>query len=287
MAIENILVIGGGTMGRGIAQVVATAGFMATVVEPDQAAQKRAGAEIEKSLGRLARAGKLESDSIAAIIDRITFVDSFEGVARDADHVIEAVPEIFELKKEVFEGLSKLCRADVIFASNTSQIPISKLAATSDRPDRFVGTHWFSPPPVMRLIEVIRGYETSDETLETTLELARQYGKETIVCKRDTQGFITSRLMMANALEAARIVEEGIADAEDVNRACVLAFNHAMGPLDTVDAGGLDTLLYASAGVAEAFGDRFRAPQIVHELVNAGHLGTKSGRGFRDYSADK
>jgi 3-hydroxybutyryl-CoA dehydrogenase len=171
----------------------------------------------------------------------------------------------------------------VVFASNTSQIAISKLAATTERPDRVIGSHWFNPAPVMNLIELIRGVETSDETLATALDLAHRYGKETIVCNKDTQGFITSRLIVMLMVEAARIVEEGIASVEDVNKACVLAFNHALGPLDTADLSGLDTVERVADGLVKNFGDRFLPPQTLRALVHAGHFGRKTGRGFRAY----
>jgi 3-hydroxybutyryl-CoA dehydrogenase len=147
-----------------------------------------------------------------------------------------------------------------------------------------IGSHWFNPPPVMDLIEIVCGVETSDATLSLALELAKRYGKQTVVCRRDTPGFITSRLIAILALEAARIVEEGIATPEDVNLACVQAFNHPMGPLDTVDFSGLDTTLKVADALTDQYGDRFRAPQNLRALVSAGHLGRKTGRGFRAYA---
>ncbi|HVG99260.1 MAG TPA: 3-hydroxyacyl-CoA dehydrogenase family protein, partial [Miltoncostaeaceae bacterium] len=202
----------------------------------------------------------------------------------EADHVIETVVEEVDVKCDVLGRLDEVCRDEVVLASNTSQISISRLAAATGRPDRVIGSHWFNPPPVMGLIEVVRGVETSDETLGIALGLAERYGKETIVCRKDAQGFVTSRLIAILMVEAARIVEEGIADPEEVNRACVLAFNHAMGPLDTADLTGLDILERVADGLAEHYGDRFLVPQSVRALVNAGHLGRKTGRGFRDYS---
>ncbi len=199
--------------------------------------------------------------------------------------MIESIIEDIDAKRELFRRLDEVCRDDVVLASNTSQFAISKIASATRRPDRVIGTHWFNPPPVMRLIEVVRGLETSDETLAVVLDLAGRFGKETIVCKKDTQGFLTSRLIMALVLEAARVVDEGIADADDVNKACVLAFNHAMGPLATVDMGGLETMERASDAMTHNYGERFRPPQILRTLVNAGHYGRKTGRGFSDYGS--
>ena len=177
----------------------------------------------------------------------------------------------------------------MILASNTSQFPISKLAAATGRPDRVIGSHWFNPPAVMGLIELIRGRRaTSDETLATALELAHRYGKETIVCKKDTQGFVTSRLIALFMVEAARIVEEGIADADDVNKACRLAFNHAHRPARRLPTSQrLDVVEQVADNLARNFGDRFLPPQSVRALVNAGHLGRKTGRGFREYGESR
>jgi 3-hydroxybutyryl-CoA dehydrogenase len=214
---------------------------------------------------------------------RIAYSTDLEGAGAAADHVVECVIEDLDVKADVLGRLDAVCAEDVIFASNTSQFSISALAARTARPDRVIGSHWFNPPPLMDLIEIVRGVETSDATLATTLKLAERYGKQTIVCRKDTPGFITSRLIVALALESARIVEEGVAAAEDVNLACVKAFNHAMGPLDTIDFSGLDTALRVADNMRDQYGERFLAPQNLRALVNAGHLGRKTGRGFGDY----
>jgi 3-hydroxybutyryl-CoA dehydrogenase len=283
VSIERVLVVGGGVMGNGVAQVVAQAGLQVTVVDVAQEALDRADTRIGRSLARFVKSGKLTQEQADGARGRIAFTTDLEAAGAESDHVIEAVIEVFDVKQEVFERLDAVCGEEVIFASNTSQFPISRLAATTKRPDRVIGSHWFNPPPMMGLIEVVRGLETSDSTLATTLELAQRYGKQTIVCQKDTPGFITSRLIVTLALEAMRIVEEGIADVEDVNRACVLAFNHAMGPLDTMDFSGLDTALRVSESMTASYGERFLAPQNIRSLVNAGHLGRKTGRGFTDY----
>ncbi len=284
MAIERVVVVGGaGVMGNGICQVVAGAGLEVTMVDLDEAALARGRGRIETSLERLAKAGTISAPVAEATLARIGSSTALEDAAAEADHVIETVVEDLALKADVLHRLDAVCRDEVILASNTSQISISRLAASTSRPDRVIGSHWFNPPPLMRLIELVRGVETSDETLATATELAHRYGKETIVCKRDTQGFVTSRLACLFAVEAARIVEEGIADVDDVNRACRLAFGHAMGPLETADLSGLDTLLRACEGMTDCYGDRFRAPQNIRALVAAGHLGRKTGRGFAEY----
>ena len=266
----KVVVVGAGIMGHGIAQVVAGAGLDVTLVDVSQAA-------LDKALQRIGR--RLDAEGMA----RISTSTNLEAAAVDADHAIESVVEDLAIKRDVLARLDGTLREDVIIASNTSQFSISLLGAATKRPDRVIGSHWFNPPPVMDLIEIIRGVETSDATLATTLGLAERYGKRVVVCEKDTPGFITSRLIVALMLEAARIVEEGVADAADVDLACVKAFNHAMGPLDTIDFSGLDTTLHVAENMRTQYGDRFLAPQNLRVLVNGGHLGRKTGRGYTDY----
>lgn len=275
MDIKRVAVVGAGIMGRGIAQVAADAGLEVTLVDVSQDALEGARGRIARDLGR-----KLSEDQVEAVVARIALSTDIEQAGAESEHVIEAVTEDIDLKRSLFTRLDQACGPDVVLATNTSQFSITSIAAATERPDRVIGTHWFNPPPVMRLIEVVRGELTSDETLATTLELAERFGKETIVCQKDTQGFVTSRLIMLFLLEAARIHEEGIASAEDIDKACKLAFNHAMGPLTTADFSGLDTLLRGSEAMTANYGERFRAPQTLRRLVNAGHLGRKTGSGF-------
>jgi 3-hydroxybutyryl-CoA dehydrogenase len=281
--ISRISIVGGGLMGSGIAQVVAQAGFEATIVDVDAEALARSLARIQGGYARLSTKGALTDADAAAALARVHTTTSLEEAADSADHVIETVVEDLEVKKDVLRRLGELCRDDVILATNTSQFSISALAAASGRPDRMIGSHWFNPAPVMRLIEIVRGVETSDETLAVALDLAERYGKETVVCRKDAPGFITSRLIALLMIEAARLVDEGIASVEDVNRACVLAFNHAQGPLDTADLSGLDTIERIGTALAAQYGERFLPPNALRSLVNAGHYGRKTGRGFSTY----
>jgi 3-hydroxybutyryl-CoA dehydrogenase len=281
MSIERVAVVGGGVMGNGIAQVVAQSGLQVTLVDIDEAALGRARARIEKSLARFVKSERLSAEEADAARGRISTTTDLEAAGAAADHVIETVVEDADVKAGVLARLDAVCREDVILASNTSQFSISRLAAATKRPDRVIGSHWFNPPPMMDLIELVRGVQTSDETLAVTQGLAERYGKQTVLCLKDTPGFITSRLIVALMLEAMRIVEEGIAEPDDVDLACQKAFNHAMGPLDTADFSGLDTTLKVADNMRAAYGDRFLAPQNLRALVAAGHIGRKAGRGIR------
>jgi 3-hydroxybutyryl-CoA dehydrogenase len=282
--IESIVVVGGGgLMGSGIAQVAATAGFQVTIVDVDQDGVERGVGRISTSLGRLVDREKLAATDRDAILARLSTSTDLEEAGAAAAHVVETVIEDFEAKAGVLRRLDAVCRPEVVFATNTSQFSISRLAAQTGRPDRVIGSHWFNPPPVMQLIEIIRGVETSDATLKTVVALAERYGKQTVVCKKDTPGFITSRLIALLIVEAARIVDEGIADVEDVNVACRLGFGHAQGPLDTADLSGLDTVARVSDALRDQYGERFLLPQVIRSLVHAGHYGRKTGRGFTAY----
>jgi len=278
-----VVVGGGGLMDSGIAQVVAQAGLRVTAVDVSDAALARGMERVEHSLNRLVQRERLSDAEARTARARISPSTDLEGAASDADHAIETVIEDLDAKIEVLRRLDAVCRPEVVLASNTSQFSISRLAAATERRDRVIGSHWFNPPPVMMLIELIRGVETSDETLETALGLAQRYGKQTVVCKKDTPGFITSRLIALLMVEAARLVDEGVASVEDVNAACVLGFGHAQGPLDTADLSGLDTVTHVADSLRDQYGERFLVPQNLRALFNAGHFGRKTGRGFSAY----
>lgn len=281
MEINRIAVLGIGTMGSGIVQVCAQAGFSVSVRDLDSHMLERGRAAIAKSLDRLARAGKL-TESPEVVMGRIRFTTALEEAVSDADYVIEAVPEILSLKLEIFAVLDKLCPETAILASNTSELSITAMAAATGRPERVVGMHWFNPPPVMRLIEIVRAVQTSAETIRVTEELAYRLGKETVVCK-DAQGFITTRVLTALVLEAIRIYEEGVASAEDIDKAIELGLNHPMGPIKLADYIGLDVMAHISENMLAAYGERMRMPQSLVKLVEAERLGRKTGRGYYDY----
>lgn len=281
MEINRIAVLGIGTMGSGIVQVCAQAGFGVSVRDLDSHMLERGRAAIAKSLDRLARAGKL-TEAPEVVMGRIRFTTALEEAVSDADYVIEAVPEILSLKLEIFAALDKLCPETAILASNTSELSITAMAAATGRPERVVGMHWFNPPPVMRLIEIVRAVQTSAETIRVTEELAHRLGKETVVCK-DSQGFITTRVLTALVLEAIRIYEEGVASAEDIDKAIELGLNHPMGPIKLADYIGLDVMAHISENMLAAYGERMRMPQSLVKLVEAERLGRKTGRGYYDY----
>lgn len=285
METRTIAVIGSGIMGNGIAQVAATAGYLVHVHDADRAATDRALLLIRDSLARFVRKGKLDEAERQEIVKRICPKDNLGEAVLEADYVIEAVPEDVGLKCRIFQEIDRLAPAHTIIASNTSQFSITQMAAATKRSAQVIGTHFFNPPVLMRLIEVVRGLETSDETVERTLGLATRMGKEVVIC-RDSSGFITSRLINLWCNEAERIVEEGVATAEDVDKACRLAFNHPMGPMQISDFSGLDTRLNASLAMEATVGERFKPTQSLRRLVNAGHLGRKSGRGFYEYSGE-
>lgn len=286
MEIKRIAVIGAGLMGNGIAQVAAQAGLTVALRDVEEPFLQRAMANIEKSLGRFVEGGKIAQEEAPAIMGRICPTTSMDEAASSADYVIEAVTENLDLKKEVFADLDSICPSHTILATNTSQLSVTVIASATRRPAQVIGTHWFSPPAMMRLIEVVKGMQTSQETLDVTLALAQHLGKETVVCK-DSRGFITSRAFGAFMSECVRILEEGVATPEDIDKAIKLGFNHPMGPFELMDFGGLDVAFNAMSGLEEAFGPRFKPPQVLKILVNAGYLGPKSGRGFYTYEDKK
>lgn len=280
--IQRIAVVGAGAMGNGIAQVAATAGFDVILRDVTEAAVNEALRTIEKSLGRLVKAGKMTVEVAREVVARIRVVTEFSACV-DVDYLIEAIPERLELKKELFAQLDSLCPAHTILATNTSELSVTAIAAATQRPQQVIGMHWFNPPAVMKLIEIVQAVQTSDATLNATKDISHRMGRETVVCK-DAQGFITSRALCALLTECYRIAEEGIASYGDIDKAIRLGLNHPMGPFELSDFVGLDVLAHASEGMANAFGDRFLLPQSVVKVVEAGHFGRKRGRGFYDYS---
>ncbi|MFY1698252.1 3-hydroxyacyl-CoA dehydrogenase family protein [Solwaraspora sp. WMMA2101] len=279
----RLAVIGAGLMGSGIAQVAAQAGWQVTMRDLDDAATARGVDGIRRSLEKFASKGTISADDVEAAIGRITTTTDLEAAA-EADIVVEAVFERIEIKHEVFRVLDKVCRADAVLATNTSAIPVTQIAAATDRPESVVGTHFFSPVPMMKLCELVRGYKTSDTTLATARAFAEEIGKTCVVVNRDIAGFVTTRLISALVVEAVKLVESGVVSAEDLDTACKLGFGHAMGPLATVDLTGADVLLNASKNIyADTADEKFFPPELLQRMVTAGDLGRKTGQGFYSY----
>ncbi len=280
----RVAVIGAGLMGSGIAQVAAQAGWDVTLREIDDAAVQRGLAGIRTSLERFAIKGQLGPDDVDAILGRITSTVDLDAAA-DADIVVEAVFEQLEVKHAVFRELDRVCKADAVLATNTSAIPVTQIAAVTARPESVVGTHFFSPVPMMKLCELVRGFKTSDETLARAREFAEEIGKTCIVVNRDIAGFVTTRLIAALVVEAVKLVESGVVTPEDLDVACQLGFGHKMGPLATTDLTGVDVLLHATRNIyADTADEKFFPPELLQRMVTAGDLGRKAGRGFYSYS---
>ncbi|MFI9719324.1 3-hydroxyacyl-CoA dehydrogenase family protein [Streptomyces sp. NPDC052396] len=280
---RKLAVIGAGLMGSGIAQVSAQAGWDVVLRDVTDEALKRGTDGIAASYEKFVSKGKLEAAAAEQALGRITTTTDLDAVA-DVDIVVEAVFEDIDTKREIFRTLDGLVREETVLASNTSAIPITKIAAATRHPERVVGTHFFSPVPMMQLCELVRGYKTSDETLAKAREFAEGVGKTCIVVNRDVAGFVTTRLISALVVEAAKLYESGVASAEDIDIACKLGFGHAMGPLATTDLTGVDILLHATGNIyTECQDEKFAPPEIMRRMVDAGDLGRKSGQGFYQY----
>ncbi|MFG2870233.1 3-hydroxyacyl-CoA dehydrogenase family protein [Streptomyces sp. NPDC048338] len=277
---RKLAVIGAGLMGSGIAQVSAQAGWDVVLRDVTDAALTRGTDGIKASYDRFVAKGKLDAADAEAALGRITATTELEAVA-DADIVVEAVFEKLEVKHEIFRSLDKVAKDGAVLASNTSAIPITKIAAVTERPEAVVGTHFFSPVPMMQLCELVRGYKTSDETLAAARAFAESVGKTCIVVNRDVAGFVTTRLISALVVEAAKLYESGVATAEDIDIACKLGFGHAMGPLATADLTGIDILVNATSNIyTECQDEKFAPPELMRRMVDAGDIGRKSGQGF-------
>jgi 3-hydroxybutyryl-CoA dehydrogenase len=275
----RICVLGTGTMGQGIAQVTASAGFPTRLYDIDPARLAQALTSIRAQLERLVAKGKLDASAKDAAIERLASAPDLAQASAGATVVIEAVPEDMALKAELLKGAMKGAVGDALLASNTSSLSITELGVRIGAADRTVGLHFFNPPPVMELLEIVRGLGTSEATVERALGFAKAIGKTPIVV-RDTPGFATSRLGVILGAEAIRMLEGGVASAGDIDRAMELGYRHPMGPLKLTDLVGLDVRLAILDHLHKEVGEQFRAPSLLRQMVRAGKLGKKTGEGF-------
>jgi 3-hydroxybutyryl-CoA dehydrogenase len=284
MEIKKIGVIGAGLMGAGIAQVAAQAGFEVGLRDIEQPFVDKGLGTIAKNLERMAGKGKIDAGEAEAIRGRIKGTLSLEEMAKDADVIIEAVIERMDLKKQVYTELENCAKDSAIFATNTSGLSITEMASITSRPDRFVGMHFFNPVPVMKLVEIIRGIATSDETVAVIKGLTEKFGKTGIEVK-EAPGFVVNRILVPMIIEAIFVLQEELATPEEIDAGMKLGANHPIGPLALADLVGLDTLLSVQQHLYEEFGDsKYRPPTLLRKMVRAGNLGRKSGKGFYDYS---
>lgn len=283
MNVQTIMVIGAGQMGSGIAQVAAQAGFRVYLNDVRQEFVDRGLASITKNLTRNVEKGKLSEEEKQAVLSRLALsTDLADG--KDADFVIEAVTENMAVKTEIFRKLDEVCPPHAVLASNTSSLPITEIAAVTQRPQKVIGMHFMNPVPVMKLVEIIRGLQTADEVYQLTEDLSKQMGKVP-VSVNDFPGFVSNRVLMPMINEAIYCVYEGVATPEAVDEVMKLGMNHPMGPLTLADFIGLDTCLYIMEVLYEGFGDsKYRPCPLLRKYVKAGWLGKKSGRGFYVYN---
>ncbi|OFV96797.1 MAG: 3-hydroxybutyryl-CoA dehydrogenase [Acidobacteria bacterium RIFCSPLOWO2_02_FULL_61_28] len=282
MTVQNVAVIGSGLMGRGIAQVAALGGFRTTIVDVSESILQTALTNIRSEMEKGVSLGKMTAEQKEQALSRLLLETNLEKAARDADLVIEAVPEDMKLKIETFVRLDNSAPAGALLASNTSSLSITEMAAVTKRPRQFLGMHFFNPVHKMKLLEIVRGLETAPETVKVAEEVGRQMGKETVVIK-ESPGFITSRINAMIGNEAFYMLQEEIATAADIDKAVKLGLNHPMGPFEMADLVGLDTRLHVLEYLHQTLGEKFRPAPLMVQYVKAGRLGRKVGRGVYDY----
>jgi 3-hydroxybutyryl-CoA dehydrogenase len=280
--VKTIAVIGAGIMGRGIAHAAALGGYRTILEDLLPNALRRAETEIRGNLNKAVELGKVTSQDADAAFSRLEYAGSVEHAAREADLVIEAVPEEMESKIEIFTLLDKVCRPATILASNTSSLSITEIASVTYRAKKCLGMHFFNPVHKMKLLEVVRALETDDDTLNSAVQVGKRMGKEVVVIK-EAPGFITSRINAMIGNEAFYMLQEGVATATDIDKALKLGLNHPMGPFELVDLVGLDTRLHILEYLHRTLGEKFRPSPLLVQYVKAGRLGRKSGRGVYEY----
>ena len=283
MSIQKIVVIGAGQMGNGIAQVAACAGYDVVMIDIKQEYVDRGLAVIEKSLDKLVTKKRLSAEAAESARGRVS-ISTEKSSAFNADLVIEAIPEIPELKYSTFKELDQICKPEAILASNTSSISINEIAAVTSRPNKVIGMHFMNPVPIMKLVEVITGSDTDDDGTEAVVAASEKMGKTALCCK-DSPGFISNRLLCPMLNEAILSLQEGIAEPEAIDGIMKLGMNHPIGPLALSDLIGLDTVLHIMNVLHEGFGDdKYKPADLLQEMVDEGKLGRKSGQGFYSYS---